>query len=240
MAGVDLRVTSGFTLLELTIVLAVIGVLLNAVVPTTASQWEARQRNATERQITRILEASIGFAVAQGRLACPATKDTRGREQAACPGAGSHGYVPAVTLGIDGPLNDDALLVDRWGQPFRYITSAFDHPTRGTQSLPDFTSTDEAARVGMRELNSELVLCRVAAASECRDDDIRANQVPLIVFSTGHNQALSATQQENLDADSIYVTREYSRRDGLQFDDLVGWISENRFFYELVRAGTLP
>ena len=37
-----------------------------------------------------------------------------------------HGFVPATTLGIAGPRNDDNLLLDAWSNPLRYSVTASD------------------------------------------------------------------------------------------------------------------
>jgi len=56
------------------------------------------------------------------------------------------GFVPANTLGLDGRLNEDSLLLDPWGNPYRYYVTNVDF--NGNQ-LSDFTTPGEMRAVGL-------------------------------------------------------------------------------------------
>ena len=63
----------GFTLIELSIVLLVVGLLLGAVMMPLATQYRIRQTREAQQQIEVVRQALIGFAQSQGRLPCPDT-----------------------------------------------------------------------------------------------------------------------------------------------------------------------
>jgi len=128
---------SGFTLIEIAIVLLIVTILLGYTVAMFPIQQELKQYRAVENEMNQILEAIVGFAQSNGRLPCPAVPDSGGKES----GGGSAncttytgyaegdpwiGFVPANTLGLDGDINEDGLLIDPWGAPYRYYVSNSD------------------------------------------------------------------------------------------------------------------
>ncbi len=63
---------SGFTLIELAMVLFIVSLLIGGLLMPLAAQNEIRGRQETDRALANIREALIGFAVVNGRLPCPA------------------------------------------------------------------------------------------------------------------------------------------------------------------------
>ncbi len=128
----------GFTLAELAIVLLVVAVLLGGLLMPLSAQIEQRNLEETRRRLDEVREALIGFAEANGRLPCPASATSDGRE-AFCTGASGacgpelyappdpnhgrcaafyDGFVPAVTLGL-APVDSQGYLPDAWGTSAR-------------------------------------------------------------------------------------------------------------------------
>lgn len=64
--------TQGFTLAELAVVLAIVGLLLGGLLMPLTAQYDLRRRQETEKSLADIREALIGFAAINGRLPCPA------------------------------------------------------------------------------------------------------------------------------------------------------------------------
>jgi prepilin-type N-terminal cleavage/methylation domain-containing protein len=146
----------GFTLIEIAIVLLVVGILLGYTVALFPRQQELKQYRAADQEMEEILAVIIGFAQVNGRLPCPAIPNTIGLEDGGggvnCNNYG--GFVPANTLGLTGKLNDDSLLIDPWGNPYRYYVSASDAPdpapgTAGTNGFVDFVRANEMRAVGL-------------------------------------------------------------------------------------------
>lgn len=64
----------GFTLMELTVVLVIVGLLLGGLLVPLSAQRDVEFVKATDKSLADIREALIGFAVINGRLPCPADK----------------------------------------------------------------------------------------------------------------------------------------------------------------------
>jgi len=119
---------NGFTLIEIAIVLLVVTILLGYTIAMFPIQQELKQYRQADQEMEEVLEAIIGFAQANGRLPCPAIPNSVGREDGGgasnCTSYG--GFVPSNTLGLLGELNADSLLIDPWGNPYRYYVTDVD------------------------------------------------------------------------------------------------------------------
>jgi len=105
------RSSSGFTLLELAIVLLVLTLLLGRFALPLAAQREARQVREAEAKMLEIRAALLGHAVLYGYLPCP---DLNGAGLAAANcAANGEGDLPYKTLGL---TSGD----DPWGRSWRY------------------------------------------------------------------------------------------------------------------------
>ena len=147
----------GFSLVELSIVLLVMGLLLGGLIMPLAAQRENARLKEGQAQLESIQTAIEGFALVNGFLPCPATPSSAGYS-ATSGGACSvqHGFVPATTLDIVGSRNSDNLLLDPWGSPIRYSVTASDVDANGNW---DFTFPGEMQAVTMPALMPDLVVC---------------------------------------------------------------------------------
>ena len=68
-----LKKQSGFTLIEIAVVLVLVGLLLGSFIGSITQRIETSQRENTKKQLEDIKVALLGFASAQGRLPCPTT-----------------------------------------------------------------------------------------------------------------------------------------------------------------------
>ncbi len=148
---------SGFTLVEIAIVLLIVTILLGYTVAMFPRQQELKQYRAVEREMDELIEAIIGFAQVNGRLPCPAIPNSGGSEDGGGGGNCNNygGFVPVNTLGLAGKLNQDILLLDPWGNPYRYYVTNNDFATAGTVGRSDFVWNGEMRAVGLVDSNGD-------------------------------------------------------------------------------------
>ena len=139
---------AGFTLIEIAIVLLIVSILLGYTVALFPKQQELKQYRAADEEMDKVIAAIIGFAQVNGRLPCPTTPTLAGTEDGGgateCNNFG--GFVPVNTLGIEGKLNADSLLLDPWGNPYRYYVSNSDVDASGDA---DFVTNGEMRTIGL-------------------------------------------------------------------------------------------
>ena len=119
--------SKGFTLAELAVAVAIIALLLFGAMVPFSTQMDLRNVAETQRTMDSMKEAILGFALANGRLPCPADGNvaaglpTAGLERfdgtncVAASGSGAFGVVPWATLGT--------AETDAWGRRFAYRVS---------------------------------------------------------------------------------------------------------------------
>nr|MDJ0701374.1 type II secretion system protein [Woeseiaceae bacterium] len=156
----NMRQQGGFSLIELAIVILIMGLVLGGIAMPLSVQRENARIKQGDEQIAMVQSAIEGFALANGRLPCPATPASDG---VADPSGGGcttqHGFVPATTLNLHGSRNDDNLLLDPWGAPLRYSVTASDADTDGNW---DFTVPGEMRDVTMALLQPDIHVCSSA------------------------------------------------------------------------------
>ncbi|MEO1244432.1 MAG: prepilin-type N-terminal cleavage/methylation domain-containing protein [Pseudomonadota bacterium] len=250
---------SGFSLVELSIVILVMGLLLGGIALPLSQQRDNARFSAAEQQLDDVQLAFEAYWLVNGSLPCPATPGSGGLSSPAAGGCTrQHGFVPATTLALPGNRNDDNLLLDPWGSPLRYSVSASDSNGNGSW---DFLSVAEIGAVGIAALTPELVVCRSAAgasAAGCGSPgDTVASAVPLLIYSLGKDWAgfSSADQVENagatvgggpsgtsyrVPANAVFVARNQTAQAGNEYDDLLTWIPALKLYKGLLDAGHAP
>lgn len=235
----------GFTLVEMAIVLAIVGLLLGGLIPTLSAQMELRLINETRKQLGEIQQALIGYAVINGRLPCPAY--STGAEDPVGGGNCNHsydGFIPAATLGLP-TTNSNGFAVDSWGNRIRYAVTPW--------SSNAYTTTNGMATTGISNLSPAgtpyLQICSTASSSSsscsvANSALASSPGIPVVIYSTGKNGGYGGTgadEAENpnpnsADNDRVFV----SHTPTSNFDDLVIWISTNTLLNRMVTAGKLP
>lgn len=241
--------TSGFTLVEMAMVLMIVGLLLGGLLPTISSQMELQQTRETRKLLDEIQQALIGFAIANGRLPCPATSASNGEESPVGGGNCTNfydGYVPAATLGITSVDNNTKLVIDAWNNPIRYAVAS--NTVSGVSNT--FTSTDGMKNATMSNIAGANLLnvCASATGITGSDCGIASNKltdkVPALVYSTGKNRGYGGGLDEaaNLDGNRVFASHTPTPGTATngEFDDLMIWLSPNILFNRMVAAGNLP
>ncbi len=170
----------GFTLVELAVVVVIVGLMLAGLLVPISAQMDMQSFRKTNENLIEMKEALIGYAIINGRLPCPATITSNGRESF-CPAAtgtcvGSEtttvqthgncssqvnnvfsGLLPAATLGIS-PQDSQGFATDGWGaSSFNRIRYAISPKTIGTQTFP-FTASNGMKSAGLNSLASQDLL----------------------------------------------------------------------------------
>ncbi|MCG8324163.1 MAG: prepilin-type N-terminal cleavage/methylation domain-containing protein [Thiotrichales bacterium] len=161
-----MSVAAGFTLIELSIVLFIVGLLLAGLLSPLSQSVGQEQRAVAQSQLEEIKEVLYGFTVANGRLPCPDCRDAIGNcndagvvlndgqedFQAAGPtlcaasdGTIAQGNLPWVALGTP--------QFDTWGNMFSYYVDA-----NAADAAPDNTP----GCAGVTPLLSSFALCGVS------------------------------------------------------------------------------
>ena len=252
----------GFTLIEMAIVLMIVGLLLGGLLVPLSAQMDQRNNSDTQKALSEIKEALIGYALANGRLPCPAAPNTTGVESPIGGGACTNfynGFVPAATLGLAG-TDSAGYALDAWGNRIRYAVTSWNSSTSSTPpapvNLPDvFTTANGMSAVGISSLlPTSLLVCSSATgitASACGSGTaLTSSGVPAVIFSTGKNGAQGSAgidEAANLDGTNANNNQTFvshlptgSGATGGYFDDIVIWISPNVLVNRMVAAGKLP
>lgn len=217
----SLSIPSGFSLVEMAVVLVIVGLLLGGLLPALSGKLEQQHRNDTLRQIDDIRDALIGYALINGRLPCPAAPNL----STGAPGAGitdctlSSGVLPWATLGVQE--------TDAWGRRYTYAAT-----TSFTTANFTLTSTGnlniKSAATGGNSLASNMPAVFISHGSNGYGAyTTQGTQLP-----TGN----SADETDNSNGDTQFVAHDLSPT----YDDLVTWVSPNILSSRMVTAGKLP
>ena len=158
------KLSSGFTLVELAIVLVIIGLILGGLFVPISVQMDMQAFRKTNASLDEFKESLIGYAIINGRLPCPATAASNGLESfcpiatGTCVGTETttvqthgncssqvngviSGFLPAATLGVS-PQDAEGFATDGWGgSTFNRIRYAVSPKTTGGQFFP-FTASN--------------------------------------------------------------------------------------------------
>ncbi len=252
------RKPQGFSLLELSIVLLIIGLMLGGLLPALGSQFEQRNRNRTSEELEDIKQGLYGFAVVNGRLPCPdcslpgigscaSFPLNDGREDVS-PGPGgicaandpggkgakiSIGNVPWADLGV--PEND------AWLNRYAYgVSTEFADGVDGTSC-----TGSSPPGVGI-----SIEICSPADAQFNITDaggglgNAVADRIPAIVISYGGRGLGSigpTDEAENTDLDNDIVFKNFQGDSSAEpFDDIIVWLSSTILINQMLQARILP
>lgn len=248
-----------FTLLELALVMLIVTLLAAGLAVPLSTQAELRRLAETHRILEDAREALLGFAVANGRLPCPATLASRGEESFAAGGDATNGncsnfhdgYLPAAAIGLS-PLDSAGFARDGWGSESNRIRYGVFGSGRALGGVTNpFTRTQGMQAATLLALGSGpsyLFICSTATAASASDCGPAANQLTrraaFVLISPGPNAGTppvpGSDEARNLDADPVFVSRENASGPGPAFDDQLTWVAVSVLASRLVAAGRLP
>lgn len=122
---------SGFTLVEMAMVLLILGLLTSSFIVPLGAQIDGNNLKATDQQLNRIKEALLGYAIRNRQLPCPSNDATKGTQDLAL--CAQEGFLPWADLGVEGR--------DAWGSYFRYRADS-KHSANGAYNTTIPTTTD--------------------------------------------------------------------------------------------------
>lgn len=248
--------TSGFTLIELAVVVLVITLLLGSLLIPLATQVEQRNVSETQKRLQEIKDALIGYAIANGRFPCPAVSTNSPTDSGVESPVGTgnctnffDGYVPGITLGLSN-LDSQGFVVDAWGlqqNRIRYaITNA---PVGGVANA--FTVPGGMRSSGVQALGAGIDLLFVCASAggsttNCGTAPLLTKDAVFVVYSLGKNAATSggasADELVNVNAGNhpVFVSKLNSSNQVTgEFDDIMLWTSRYNVISQLIASGQL-
>ena len=260
--------TAGFTLVEVAVVLAIVGLLIGTLVPSLATLIQLRGHGDAARELRQIKEALLGFAVSEGRLPWPDTDVLPdGVENPARPTppdcVSCEGYLPWKTLGI--------APTDPWGRMYLYrVSHEFASPVQtgappaanrfdlfDTGDVRINTRGDNPLQGRGNEHREDLVLTTHAAAAVVSlgrngagGADFRGNLIN--APPSGTDESVNADRLNTLAPDPHFYAKPLSLKGSsfcddadekaplCAFDDLVVWIPRAVLTNRMIMAGRLP
>jgi len=211
-----MRRSRGFTLTELAIVTTIVALLLASLMYTLSAQTDQRNMDDTRRRLEQARDLVLAFALANGRLPCPARYTTSanhssGLESFCTASSGtcvntetttvqSHGncsnyydgYLPAATIGFQ-TIDSNNFAVDIWGNRIRYVVTKT-APACAPANTNVFTSAANLKTYGLTCAPPDILICKSASgpitASSCvtsTNQVAATGVVTAILFSTGKN-----------------------------------------------------
>lgn len=206
----------GFTLTELAIVTTVVALLLASLLYTLSAQVEQRNFEDTRRRLEQARDLVLAFAIANGRLPCPAryasaashsqglesfcaaaTGGCAGTETTAVQAHGNcsnyyDGYLPAATIGFQ-TTDGNGFAMDAWNNRIRYVVTRTTPACAPANTLV-YTSSANLKTYGVACQPPDLLICKSSAGpitgASCvsaANQLVANNVVTGIVFSPGKN-----------------------------------------------------
>ena len=215
---------TGFTLVELAMVLVILALLGGSLLVPIASRIEARDRQAALERLRDIQSALTGFAIIHGRLPCPSTEP-----DPANPRYGVEDPAPC-TFAVEGRLPWRSLALpatDPWGSARMAPADGWAGHWRYRVD-PAFTT----APLGAATTPIANLQIRSHDGSRITTTD---SQAVAIVYSTGPNR-----QADGLNASYSAAAPSYQAGESTaDFDDLLAWLGRPLLIARVAQAGRL-
>lgn len=232
----------GFTLLEVAIVLAIVGLLLAGGVNLLSGSADTSKYKQTQNELQEIKESLITYYIQYNRLPCPdAVAPFDGLADASCSTASAaRGWLPYVTLGFGG--NGDA-----WGERIKYVVSPAFLVNATSSFCTNYSNSPNgrnspANRVIIQDLQSTPTTLGDWAAFALVSTGKNGRQTNAGMTGAFSNDGgctgLSAREQENCNTDStLRFGTQMSDGTTITFDDMVVWVGDMQLISQLRKSG---
>lgn len=228
--ALSFKTQSGFSLVEMAVVLVILGLVLTTLFAPLAAQRDIKNIIGTQASLNQIKDAINGFAILNGRLPCPAkviadpSNASYGLEDTTL--CGQEGLLPWKTLGV--PETDEwgahrTSSVDTWIGYWKYrvdtnytTTALFN--TNMMASVPAFANS---------------FLIKDTAGNDVTSSVVGTEKPIIVVYSTGKDLVANG---QNASIDSTFE----SDTNSAAFDDMLIWITRPALVNKMVSAGKLP
>lgn len=217
----------GFSLLEMTVVLLILGLLIGGLLMPLQAQNDYHKRQQTNKALAEIKEALIGFAMINGRFPCPSVITDPasvefGVEAISCPqiSANADGYLPWKTLGV--------AETDAWG--------IAQHASSGGMLGYWRYRVDRRFAIAF-DMTATFSVDALKVQDNAGNSLTTTAERPIvIIYATGKNLHADG---ENADYETTAGVYQSDVQSAI-FDDMLIWISRPLLMNRMVSAGKLP
>lgn len=234
---------SGFTLIEIAVVLVIVGMLVGSFIGSFSERIDSSNRDATKNELDEIKRALAAFVYSSAgpfSLPCPDTDVppdgiSNPLVGGGCAAGTAVGVFPWVTLGMG--------RMDSWGAHYSYwVDNSYANNVTG---FTLDTDTASSAQVNTRVNNVVSPVATNAVAvifsrgkngyGGISSEGINRPAIPM----PGHSD-----EMENANANSVFISRhrtdEGAAAVGGAFDDILVWINVFELKAKMVETGKLP
>ena len=234
---------SGFTLIEIAVVMVIVGVLLGGFIGTFSERIDTTRYIETEEQLEEIKSVLMAYAFTRSppRLPCPDI-DANGFSNidgsGNCSAAGAVGLLPSQTLGLGGG--------DSWGNRYSYwVSDNYAGAAGFGLGAIDLGGGNAAIETRVNDLDKNIAINAVAVVFSHGKNGLGAmsvqgvNRSAVPAMGNGHDD-----ENQNIDANFIFMSRVPTAEGGAStggvFDDILIWINSYEIKAKMVETGVLP
>lgn len=233
-----LGAVQGFSLIEMALTLAILGVLAGLTMPYLSALQQKNRHRLSEKNCEKVLHAVAGYMRDHPYLPRAALSFEKGTADLS-EDAGrkwSAGYVPYRTLGLP-----KTAAVDGWGHPLKYACTR-DRMAPLNNVTPNAPSME--ATPPLLDIGDSLTILNEKGESVLETDrakDKNAIAVVVIAFNEGY-QPLSVWEKQNHSSASSFIDAPYSTHPSHPFRHYVKWSTSYELFsfYGPPRPSSFP
>lgn len=233
----DLSRQAGFSLVELAIVLAIMGVLMAGAFTGLSIQRAHAKYESSSQRLNQVKDALMSFVLINRYLPCPDTNGNGYENRSGNQCASDSGRIPYLILGLS-----KVEVADSWGNAIRYQTNQKSEvacalseasyfcnssPPRFTLTTPPVEGSPLAHH--LRVCNQAAAVCNGATSGQAIEADKQT--AVLIAYNQNGRKTwaqcgqASPYERENCDGDAFFTHRPLNTQDDRFYDDQIVPIS---------------